>query len=154
MGYWASPTKDLGNLYLNTQEASSFPFCTENYQARLYSNDQTDLKLKQALGKIKISLQYGEKFTNEQIIDDSTTTFKLNQINTYLITINESIEEEIKKVILTYERTTSIFSSWMYDSQWSFKYLELFDGVKQKKLKYCPTKIIMKSGEKTEFVLC
>ena len=39
MGYWASPQKGSGKLYLNTQSAVQAPFCMQNYRVTLFSKD-------------------------------------------------------------------------------------------------------------------
>ncbi|MFN9943209.1 MAG: hypothetical protein ACK56I_27445, partial [bacterium] len=31
MGYWSSPTKELGSLYLTTQDPLKSPLCRQNY---------------------------------------------------------------------------------------------------------------------------
>lgn len=133
MGYWSSPSKELGSHYLNTQEATNLPFCTHNYQIGLFSDDSGI----QALGRFKIS--FGKKFSNEQIVDDSENKFTRNSVSKYLLSINERLTTEMMDTIfISYERTGNIFSSWLYDLVWSFKNVEIFSGETQKLLKFCP----------------
>ena len=151
MGYWATPTKDAGNLYLNTQDASGYPFCKHNFQVTLYSNKVDNLK--QALGQIKISFGNNNTVSDEQVIDDSSFIFKPNSVSTHLASLNEQFND-IEKIYLKYVKTTNIFNSWLYDLQWSFNQIKIFDGEQQISKTFCPVKNIIKSGESVEFQLC
>ena len=38
-GYWATPSKDTGRLFLNTQSLVSPPYCMQNYKVTMYNNE-------------------------------------------------------------------------------------------------------------------
>lgn len=147
MGYWAQPSEELGNLYLNTQDASKYPFCKHNFQVRLISSGKS-----QALGKIKISFE--KPGLNEQLIDNAVTKFTANSVTQHLASIDNNLVGTIDKIFLSYERTANIFSSWLYDLKWSFSSVEIFSGESQLKYKYCPRSAGLIGSEPMEFNIC
>ena len=105
MGYWASAAKDIGSLYLNTQDGSQFPFCKHNFQVRLYSNDneQSNLKIKQARGKFVIYL-----INHEQVLDESSIVFKPNYVHTFLLSVSNNLNKNVREFYLSYEKSNNL----------------------------------------------
>ena len=152
MGYWSQKSKSLGNQYLNTQSAKEAPFCTHNYQVTLHSKKTKNTY--QALGSFKI--RFGSKSPSlGQVIDNSETIFKSDTISTHLTTFNEPLKsEDLRVIFMSYEKTSNIFTSWLYDKEWAFKNVEVFLGEEQKKLLFCPKGDGIVREEPVEFELC
>ena len=154
MGYWSSPDKDLGSLYLNTQTPLKTPLCKQNFLLTLYSNSINNIQ--QARGKFTIYFKTSKELSTIYLFDDSDTTFKQNSIETRLLSFEQPIDNafEIDSAFISYRKTTNLLSSWMYDSQWSFKYVSVLIGDNQKQINLCPLKPIIDSNETVEFKLC
>ena len=134
------------------KDAHKYPFCTHSYQINLMSNDVSGLK--QAKGLFTVILKSSlTLFSEIQTIDDSNTIFKPNISFKRLLTINQKLSQ-INQIIVSYTRTTNILNRWLYDLQWSFKYIELFDGNNQMKMKFCSKNSLIQSGDQMEFNLC
>ena len=149
MGYWASPLKEKGLLYLSTQNASSQPFCNHHYQLKLVSNYL--LSQGQTRGKIIIQLLNNYQATVPQQIEDSQVTLKPSSTLTRVLGVDGQMNSPVTSAMVTFSRTTNIFSSWLYDSSWSFKYIELLDSVSQTVVRLCPSKSVMNSNESVLF---
>ena len=80
--------------------------------------------------------------------------FKPNGVTSRLLTLKQQLNESVSKLVVSYTRTSNFFNKWLYDLEWSFKSIELFDGDRQIKLRYCPQNIIIQSGYQVEFNLC
>lgn len=94
------------------------------------------------------------QISDAQIIDDSESVFKPKSSFKRLITLNQKLTGNINQLIISYKRTNNFFNRWFYDLQWSFKFVELFDGDNQVRMKFCPKQIMIQSGDQVEFDLC
>ena len=152
MGYWASPSKETGSLYLNTQGAVNYPYCKFNYQIQLYSNNLSSMK--QTCGKLTVVLKNSQSESNTQTIEDSFYTFNKDFISSHLVSLNSAMAGNIESISLYFKKRTNPITSWLYDNEWSFKYLDVFDAYKQKKFRFCPVNETIKNEETVEFLPC
>jgi len=155
MGYYSSPNLDLGSLYLNTQDPALSPLCLQNYALTLYSHNLNNIK--QARGRFSISFKTDSQETSStEIFDNSETTFKQDSVETRLISLKKPLTKgrAIQSAIISYTKTTNLVSSWLYDAQWSFKYIEISSGYNQDLVKLCPTNLVIDSGKSVEFKKC
>jgi hypothetical protein len=155
MGYWSDPKKELGTLYLNTKstQTNKNSFCKQSFSVELHSNKLG--KAVQTRGLFRIQLESkSRKFYSIQTLDDSRVTFKPESIETRFVSFDEEINEEIDAVNVYFTKTSSLLASWMYDSQWSFKYVYLWIAKTQSQSKYCPTKTVIESGSFVKFNKC
>ena len=106
MGYGASPSKDLGSLYLNTRGADNSPSCKYYYFIKLYSNDLPTMN--QARGKFFIVLKNSLKKSNNETLDDSYNVFKQDSITSHLLSSNTTMNGKIESISLYYIKTTSV----------------------------------------------
>jgi pimeloyl-ACP methyl ester carboxylesterase len=177
MGYWSGASNDRGLLYLNTQPPSSGKYCKQNFQANLFSQDGgvqargslfilffNHFLLLIALLKclffychtgvftIQLKTDLNEQSTVE-VLDSSDTTFKKSGVETRLISLNTPLKGKITQALLTYTKTNNLLSSWMYDSTWAFKRIELLFGDKQSLSRLCST-IQAIGAAPVSFTLC
>ena len=152
MGYYSSPDSDLGSLYLNTQDPKLSPLCLQNFVINLYSHSLNNIK--QARGKFTIAFKTTSQQTSStEIFDDSATTFKQDSIETRLISLKKNINSSIQSAIISYTKTTNIVSGWLYDAQWSFRYIEVLSD-NQELVRLCPNTLVIDSGKSVEFTKC
>jgi pimeloyl-ACP methyl ester carboxylesterase len=155
MGYWSTPSRDLGALYLNTQNPLNLPLCLQQYSLTLYSNNLNNIK--QTRGKFTISFKTSAQETSStEIFDDSDATFKQDSVETRLISLTKPIGRttSIESAIISFTKTTNLMSAWLYDDKWSFKYIKIASGDNQDSIKLCPTTMIIESTNSVEFKKC
>lgn len=117
------------------------------------SNDLSSQKQAKGLFTVILKNSLGQ-FSEKLTIDDSETVFKPNLITNRLLALNQKLNGNITRLIVSYSRTTSIFNRWLYDLEWSFRSIELFDSETQTKAKFCPQNILIQSSNQVEFYLC
>ena len=149
MGFWASPKNDLGNLYLNTQNADNVPFCKFNYQVKLYSNNLPSMK--QARGKFTIFLKNGQTQSSTEVLDDSSITYKQDFTSTHLISLNLPMNGPVESISLYFKKTSNFITGWLYDNEWSFKFIDVYDAYAAIRKRFCPVKTIIQSDETVHF---
>ncbi len=159
MGYWASPEKDLGPQHLTTNNGDGLqvdkPFCNHEYSMRLLSNSLPGQR--QARGQIHIYLKRGDTTTALDIFDDADNTLKadgelIKFMSSYKLVTSA---EPIHSVYLSYTKTSNLLSSWMYDSAWAFRYIEVTSGDDQTTVKFCPVdRGLIPSGKFAEYLPC
>ena len=149
MGYWASPLRDFGSLYLTTQNADSPPYCQHSYLIHIFSDDLVNMK--QIRGRLTISLKNSQTHITNVLLDDHR--IRANSTFPYLFSSNLSLNGKIESVTLLFNNT---FKYWRYyyDSEWSFKHIDVFDPNQQEIKRFCPVKSIFKYDEIIEFLLC
>ncbi|CAF0737937.1 unnamed protein product [Brachionus calyciflorus] len=134
MGYWASSLKDLGNLYLNTKSwFDNENLYKKNYIINLISSEDT--KLIQAKGNFSIIFESLGKNSSTEILDDFKTTFTPGSNESSFVSVAD-VATSIDTVYIIYERINNLFS-WLYDSFWHFKYIEVFSVENQEFFKFC-----------------
>jgi pimeloyl-ACP methyl ester carboxylesterase len=155
MGYWSSPTADRGSLYLNTQDPSVLPLCLQHYSLTLFSNNLNNIK--QTRGKFTISFKTeSQESSSIETFDDSDTTFKQDSVETRLVSLKRPIgrSSPIASATVTFTKTSNLLSAWLYDNQWSFRYIQIASGDNQDVIKLCPTTPIIDSSKSVEFKKC
>jgi hypothetical protein len=117
MGYFSSQLRDLGDLYLNTQSPVSLPYCLQNFKVSLLSTSS----LSQARGKFTIILQTKDQTSTTEVLDDNKTIFKKGSEQFRDIILAEPLEDpELTIIFITFNKATSLLSSWLYESKWAF----------------------------------
>jgi pancreatic lipase-related protein 1 len=155
MGYWATKSKDLGNLYLNTKSyEAKKSFCKQFYQVKLLSNNldsQDDAK-----GWVKIYWKTANSMTPAVKIKHQGLELEPNTETRYLYELDQPINEDIEEVFIQYKRTSNYLLKYFYDQYWSFKHVEIFSADSQKSYKFCPISERMKSSrvDFTSFKKC
>ena len=152
MGYWSSPSLDRGSLYLNTKSPDAKPSCYQNFGLTLYSSSSNIFYTK---GGFRILFKTTTQQTSTtEVFDDSQATFKANSIETRLISLVTPITGSIESATISFTRTTSILTGWIYDDKWSFSYIEVESGEGQEKVTLCPVTLVIQSSESVEFKKC
>ncbi len=152
MGYWASAKRDVGSLYLKTQDANEYPYCQHHYLVTLNSNSLP--KQTQTLGKFSIELE-GELRKSPVIqIENSDKTIKAGLSYDYLVETTYHLGDTIKSAQIKFTKTTSLLSSWLYQNEWSFKSIEIKYGDSQLYIKLCPKTDHITSDGTVEFLPC
>ena len=155
LGYFSSKNNDLGSLYLNTRSMKNQEaYCQQFFRLNLFSHSLNNMV--QTRGKFSIRLRTSQQTSSTEIMDDSSITFKQDDVNTFLLTLNSPIDTnyQVESVFLSFTKTTNLFSGWLYEDKWSFKYIELYNGESQISAKYCPVQSIINSGTTVEFKKC
>lgn len=156
MGYWASKNRQLGSLYLNTKSTNAenvtSSFCKEHYKLRLVSNNLEGQQ--KAKGKFRVSLKTANHKSQEYVVGGKTLKLEPNMESTVLIDLDEAMIEDIEDVLVAYKRTSNYLVKYLYDQNWSFKYVELTHGPTQKMVKFCPLLQMIKSGTSVMFKKC
>lgn len=152
MGYWASPEKNLGMLFLNTQSPLGESFCKQNYKITLVSDNINGLVQTRGLFELFFITKNHQSSTH--VLDDSQTTFKQDSTEERFISLDSPIDEEIESLFISFKKTTSLISGWLYYDQWSFKYIEVFNGDTQLSARFCPYVSIIDSGKTVRFSKC
>lgn len=154
MGYWSSPSNDLGTLYLNTQPTpNNDHYCKQNYKTSLISNNK-DVTGVQARGKFTIFFETLTEMSSVEVIDDSTATFKPDSTEVRLVSLNQPLKSPIENIYVYYKKTTNFISSWLYEDKWSFKYIEVLSGDSQNDTKFCPTSTLIYTDQTVKFRKC
>ena len=138
MGYWSSPSRDQGTLYLNTLSPNKDTYCTESYKVKLNSGNLYN----SAKGTFKLYMKTASVTTTVDVIDDANTTFKPDTSESRVVSYGDKsrIRGTIESVFVSYSRTGNIITMWFYDTEWNFKSIEVFSGDDQISAgKFCPT---------------
>ncbi len=152
MGYWASPNKQPGSLFLKTQSTETGDnMCLQKYQIRLNSGDN-DSKI--AIGNFVFFFEtsLGEK-SSVQLIENGKIVFKSFSIEELLYSLDRPVNGDITKAYLSYKRNLFSFNSKI-ETIWTFKTIEIFSGDKQVLTRLCPVKQKLLKGDFDEYELC
>ncbi len=154
MGYWASPSSDNGMLFLSTESPSKTNYCNQHFLVNLVSNKINNLS--QARGKLTVTFKTSKELSAPILFDDSNISFKPDSTESRLLSLEKTIDNTvtIDSVFVSYTKTTNIFIGWLYENQWSFRYVEIFNGETQTTLRYCPLVTLIQSGQSVEFKKC
>ena len=87
-------------------------------------------------------------------LDAEEVTFKKNSIEQKLVSIRHPIDEEITDLFVSFTKTGSLVSGWLYWDKWSFRYIEVFSGDKQESERFCPYTPFIQSGATVRFSRC
>ena len=152
MGYWSSPSNDLGTTYLNTKNALKPPSCKQNYLLYLHSAKN----LSQTKGKFTIFFETSKQTSSTELLDDPESTFKAGSVEQRLISLSEPLDtsSQIENAYIFFEKTKSSLTGWLYDSSWSFDYIEILSGETQSLVKLCPQKPTIPTNELVQFKKC
>jgi len=151
MGYYSSTSRDQGDMYLNTQSPVSTPYCKQNYKVSLVSTSS----LTQARGKFTIFFQTKNHISTTEILDDSATTFKKGSEDTRFISLNNPLDDgELLNVFISFTKSTSLLSSWLYENKWAFDRVEVFSADNQTLFKFCQSIPFIESGHSVLFKRC
>jgi hypothetical protein len=90
--------------------------------------------MRQAKGKFTIFFQTKHFISSTELVDDNTVVFKRDSQENFLISLSKRIDlldedDEITNVFVSFTKSSSLVTSWLYDSRWSFKSIRLFDGI-------------------------
>ena len=120
----------------------------------MYSNSLESLV--QTRGKFTIRLKTSKETSSTELFENEQITFQKNSVNTCFISLNEPIDNTypIESIFITFTKTSNIFSSWLYYSQWSFRYVDVLNGESQILTRFCPSNNILESGQVVEFKKC
>jgi pimeloyl-ACP methyl ester carboxylesterase len=154
MGYWASPRKELGKLFVNTQSLTKNSYCEQFFKVTMKSSDS--FSIRQARGRFTIYFKTSNETSGSKLFGDSEVAFDVGMSKTRMITLDEPIDTKypIESVFVTYKRVENIFLGLFYTDQWSFEYVEVLNGETQQKIRYCPTTGFIISGQTVEFKKC
>lgn len=156
MGYYASPNADQGSLQFSTNDGNTAPFCSHSYIVNVESGNGPNML--QGRGHITMYFLRNGETTPVEVVDTTEATFKPESEAIRLISTHKLRPSDvtIDSVFIAYNRVTSVISSWLYDKEWSFKWVELTSGDEQTKIKYCTTKPgqTFASGVFVEFKPC
>ena len=108
----------------------------------------------QTRGKFKAYFVTENHQSKTFILDDNETTFKKDSEFIKLISLEERLDEEIKNIYVSFDKTNSLVSGWLYWDQWSFHNIEIFNGETQVSTNYCPYTPIIQSGSTVRFNKC
>ncbi|RNA45174.1 pancreatic triacylglycerol lipase-like [Brachionus plicatilis] len=154
MGYWSSPSNDLGTLYLNTQAPlNNDHYCKQNFKTSLVSNSK-DVTGVQARGKFTIFFETSTEMSSVEILDDSNGTFKPESTEIRLVSLNEPLMNPIENLYVFYKKTNNFISSWLYEDKWSFRYIQVLNGDSQTETKFCPTSTLIYTDQTVKFRKC
>ena len=154
MGYWSSPSKESGSLYLNTRTPlNTDTFCRQNHQVALVSNSK-DVNGIQAKGKFTVYFQTSSETSSIEILDATSETFRPDSTEVRLVSLDKAIVNQIENIFVYYKKTTDFFTGWMYENKWSFKYVEVLNGEAQIKTRFCPTTSMINSDQTVKFIKC
>ena len=151
MGYWATPSKVLGSLYLNTRETSTAPYCSYFYKVKLTSNLLLE-KMSIMKGKFMISFKSSKTKSDYEILDDSSTKFTPGLVTTHLVSIKSPIRGKITSIFISFVKTGGLLSL-LYDYEWSFQSIEVFDAPEQVTARFC-SDAYFGSNQEVEFLPC
>ena len=152
MGYWSSPNKDMGALYLNTLNPTLQPLCLQNFGLTLYSHSINKISTN---GKFTISFKTSTQQTSStELFDDCVTTFQANSIVSKLVSLATPINGSIQSASVSFARTTNFLTAWLYDDKWSFSYIQVQNGETGETVTLCPETLVIQSTKSVEFIKC
>lgn len=153
MGFWSDSSKDQGNLYVRTQSPNGDSFCKQSYSVIMKSSDVGFL---QTSGKFTVYFETRSGETSSvEVLDDNTVTFKPGSIESRLVSINEPLnEQDIEAINVSFVKNGNWLTSWMYDSKWSFEYIDITSGEAQKTQRFCSQSGIVESQKTVRFNRC
>lgn len=154
MGYWSSQSKSQGTMYLNTQSPLKESFCKHSYLINLVSNSKITPSFNQARGKFSVYFENANQKSSTEMLDDMSTTFKPDSVENRIISFDDAFNGVPDSIYISYQKTTTLLSSWMYDNEWSFKYVEVTNGDTQVTTKFCPTSVLIPTGQTVRFKRC
>jgi hypothetical protein len=150
MGYWASPLRETGSLYLDTKPFNQTSSCKSHYQINLISDRNNN---KRAKGKFEIYFQGDHEISSTQILDDSYTVFEAMSNTEHLVTLDEPISKSLRSVYISYTKVSAL--DWiLYESKWLFKEVRVLFGSQQTELKFCHKDKIFEVEKFSEYILC
>lgn len=152
LGYWTSPTRDIGTLYLNTQDANSYPYCQHHYLITLNSNNLPSQI--QTRGIFTVELQGTENESTEILVENSNYTLRPGASDKRLVSFTKYLGDKIVSLKLKFSKTSKLLSSWLYQNDWSFKNIEVTYGDTQFTEKFCSKDQIIKSDSQVLFTPC
>ncbi|CAF0903028.1 unnamed protein product [Brachionus calyciflorus] len=155
MGYNVSQDKDLGNLYLRTQPMSKTQFCQQHYLISLYSvSSEDNSNLTKAYGVFSVQLESEDQQTDVKVLE-TIKTVQLQSTHKQLVSFDVAINQDVKSLVIYFSKFNGFLERFLYDSKWSFKYVEVFDPINQKTMKFCTENIkIIESDSYERFFLC
>jgi hypothetical protein len=145
MGYWASPNKDTGKLFLQTQTPTGSTFCMYHYFVTLSMGRVQN----QNKAKGKFSIQMGN--SANYLIDNEATEFYRNSKQYRLISQTSPLVSSFNNIYVSYARTSNFFIAWWYDNQWNFEWVEVLNGNTQEKTGWKQTSTWIVSGRTMQF---
>lgn len=154
MGYWASPSKSTGSLYLDTKSLRMKPsYCQNSYQVSLISGDNADNFIR---GEFYLTIKTTKVLYENVLWDYGESVHKSGSTVSKLVPIGEGLrdDEEILSVSVSYTRISFLIGGWYYDTNWAFKYLEIFSGENQTTKRFCAVGLFVKSGNSLMFEGC
>jgi pimeloyl-ACP methyl ester carboxylesterase len=151
MGFWANTKRDLGSLYLKTQDANEHPYCLHNYLLTVNSNSLPEQK--QTSGNFTIEIEDSTRSRNIQIAS-ANYVFRSNTTLVQLVSVPASLGSTIKSATVRFSKTTALLSSWLYQNKWSFKSIDIVSGDYQYRFKLCPEVDYVESGKSVKFRPC
>lgn len=155
MGYWASPSNDLGGVFLDTKPTTENVerYCLQNFGVTLHSKAD---KQNSAKGDFKIQFESadGIKSTN-YLLDGKHKYFEKGSIEKSLISLSTHFNYDIDRIHVSYTRENNILWLWSsYDDKWAFDFIFLTIGQTQTTYKFCPTTTYIQSGKSVPFIHC
>ena len=151
MGYHSSLSLQLGSLYLNTKSLNAQTYCKQNYQVNLVSGDNGSNLAK---GEFSIHFRADSANSSIELLDNAETIFGSNSSVVKLVSLDNTINNEVTSLFVAYEKVSFIWGGWYYDDKWNFEYIELLKGDDQSLTKYCPSSRYIMSGSEVEFNKC
>jgi hypothetical protein len=155
MGYWSTPNRDQGALYLNTRDPLVVPLCLQHYSLTFYSNNLSGMT--QTMGKFTIALKTSAQETSSiETFDDSDVTFKPNVVGTRLISLKRPIGRvvSVESATVSFTKMPNILINWVFNDRWSFKYIQIASGDSQEVVTLCPTDVFINSSKSVDFIKC
>ena len=156
MGFHSSPLNDLGDLFLTTHSADSFPYCHFPYLLTLtLTSANLSTNSKKTTGRffviLKGSLNISKTFV---IVDDNKTIFKEVLVIKRLIKNLQNLGN-IKSIVVNINRALSTSPSKDDVDILKFEQLNLVDGNSQNSIDFCTnsTNFIL-SGKSVEYFPC
>lgn len=150
LGYYASPDKDNGTLYLDTQSIYADNRCKQNYQVIVNSDDMGDKKAK---GTFKIYFQTSSQTkSSTETLEKGSTVFSSNLSTRYLVSLDDRLESPITSAFILYKKTWSIFTT--YEDRWQFKNIEIYSADERSSIKLCPVEDFLNMSNEIEYTKC
>jgi hypothetical protein len=153
MGFFTSESKDLGSLYLDTQSPEADSYCKQNWGVTLDSNSVDNLS--RTVGSFKVFFEtVSGSVSSTEILDDYNTIFKVNSVESRLVSLDSPIREAIGALYVSFTKTGNFLTSWMYDNSWSFRPISVFNADKQTSEQFCSQETVIQTGKTVKFVKC
>jgi pimeloyl-ACP methyl ester carboxylesterase len=153
MGLWASQSNDLSTLYLDTKAPLlKKDMCRQNYVVTLISNNIDSMGW--GCGVVTVFFETPNQKSTTEMLDNSDAIFKQGTVEQRLVSLNTLLVDEIETLTISYKRNGNWFTFWLYDTEWSFKYVEIADGDRQKITRFCPLDTFIQTGSSGKFLRC